>query len=490
MKLYQPFNTTYNDGEITAIPFASAAVELPAFHLQGERAASHLYKDGKLTTWYWQGIALIENQRSVYFPRQNLFSFTELATVRRSKALLWVRRLAKALTLTTGSFLDLSSGILPLWRIYGGEDGSILILSQDLGDLFAAMANDEPKFFNISAWVHHNIHPAFTLCDQLTQLLYYAITGTPPFLRKETREDRYRHLPLAYSFEEVSLQTRLFIDASLSLSLTKQRDSTGNKEPQKALTAFLDATESIEWDAENRTEVPPPSAWQNTPKIQEFLASQAKRAKRIVFWRMKGWLIITIAVSVILVSWFTIDRVSEALKPPYTQFMDPPAIITEYYKGLNALDLSHMDAALAKKVKNPWTMEVTNLFVTRQTRKAYEGFSPTVDPNEWFAGGQKPLIEGSFLYGTTDVTITRLDGRTFEAQAILYTPYPYDEEEADQEHRQSGSYMYTLIQTFTLEEGKKGWYEITSISPPRITRIGFLEIESIPRLEQTPPPAR
>ena len=490
MELYQPFNATYNDEEVTAIPFAATEVELPAFHLQGERAASHLYKDGKLTTWYWQGIALIEGYRCVYFPRQDLFSFTELTTTRRSKALLWVRRLAKALTHVTSDFLDLSSGILPLWRVYGGADGSILILSQDLGDLFAATAGDEPKFFHISAWVHHNIHPPFSLCDQLIQLLYYAITGTPPFLSKNTREDRYRHLPLEYGFEEVSLQTRLFIDDSLSLSLTKQRDSTGNKEPQKALTAFLDAVESIEWDAEDRTEAPPLSSWQNTPKIQEFLENQAKRAKRVVFWRMKGWIIITVAVSVILVSWFTIDRVREALKPPYTQFMNPPEIISEYYIGLNTLDLSHMDAALAKKVKNPWTMEVTNLFVTRQTRRAYEGFSPTVDPNEWIAEGKKPLVEGSFLYGTTDITVTRLDERTFEAQGILYTPYPYDEEEAEGESRPSGAYLYTLTQTFTLEVGKKGWYEITSISSPHIVRIGFLEVETTPRVERTPLPAQ
>lgn len=490
MKLYQPFNATYNDEEVTAIPFAAATVELPAFHLQGERAASHLYKNGGLTPWYWQGIALIDEYRSVYFPRQELFSFTELATLRRSEALVWIRRLAAALTHTTSDFLDLSSGILPLWRIYGGEDGSILILSQDLGDLFAATADDEPKFFNISAWVHHNIHPAFSLCDQLTQLLYYAVAGTPPFLRKEVREDRYRHLPLEYAFDEVSLQTRLFIDESLRLSLTKQRDSTGNREPQKALTAFLDATESIGWDAENRTEVPSLSSWQDTPKIREFLAGQTKRAKRAVFWRMKGWLVITIAVSAILVAWFTIGRISEALKPPYTRFMNPQQIIVEYYQGLNALDLARMDAALAKKVKNPWAMEVTNLFVTRQTRRAYEGFSPTVDPEEWIAEGQKPLIEGSFLYGTTDVSVTRLDEHTFEAQAILYAPYPYDEEETDFENRPSGTFIYSLAQTFTLEIGKKGWYEITSISSPRIARLGFLEVETIPRLEQTLPPAR
>ena len=122
---------------------------------------------------------------------------------------------------------------------------------------------------------------------------------------------------------------------------------------------------------------------------------------------------------------------------------------------------------------------------SRQNRKAYEGFSPTVDPNEWLAEGKKPLVEGSFLYGTTDVTVTRLDERTFEAQGILYTPYPYDEEEVKAEDRPDGAYLYTLTQTFTLEVGKRGWYEITSISSPRIDRIGFLEVEIIPRFEQT-----
>lgn len=489
MDLYQPFDTTYNDEAITAIPFAKADVELPAFHLQGERTVSYRYQEGVLQEWYWQGIALIEEKRSVYFPRQSLFSFTDLATTKRSEALVWVRRLAEALTHTTKNFLDLSSGIIPLWRIWGGDDGSILILSQDLGDLFAATAKDEPKFFYISAWVHHNIHPAFSLCDQLTQLLYFALTGTPPFLRMEAREDRYRHLPAEYSFDEVALPTRRFIDEGLTLSLTKQRDSTGNKEPQKAVTAFLEATETLLWDAEDRSEVPPLSSWQNTPKIQEFLQVQTKRANRAIFWRMKGWIVITVAVSVILVSWFTISRISEALKPPYTQFMNPDQIISEYYTGLNDLDLAHMDAALAKRVKNPWTMEVTNLFVTRQTRQAYEGFSPTVDPNDWLAGGKQPLLEGSFLYGTTDLTVTHLGGQTFLAQATLYTPYPYDEE-VEEDTQLSGAYTYALSQTFTIEVGKKEWYEITSISAPEIVRTGVFEVETTPRFEQTPQPVQ
>ncbi|MFA5698460.1 MAG: hypothetical protein WC954_01860 [Sphaerochaeta sp.] len=484
MALYHPFDSTYNDEAITALPFATAEAELPAFLLQRERKASYLYDGETLTPWYWQGIALIDNKRSVYFPPLKLFSFTELATTRRSEALVWVRRLAEALTHTTLSFLDLSSGILPLWRIWGVEDGSILILNQDLGDLFAATANDENKYFNISSWVHHGLHGAFTLCDQLTQLLYYAITGIPPFAPADVRIDRYRHLPLKYAFEEVNTETRLFIDESLSLSLTKQRDTTGNKEPQKALTAFLAATEELVWNASDQEAALPPNTWQNKEPIQEFLHAQATRAKRAVFWRMKGWIVITIAVSVILVSWFTISRIHDARKPPYTQFMEPGEIVSEYYVGLNTLDLSHMDAALAKRVKNPWTLEVTNLFVTRQTRQAYEGFSPTVDPNEWIAEGKPPLIEGSFLYGTSDLSLTYLDEHTIQAQSTLYTPYPYDEE-VEEGAELSGAYLYTMTQNFSFDVGKRGWYEIVAISAPEIVRFGFIDVPMKPRFEET-----
>lgn len=396
------------------------SMELPTYLLQGEKAQGYLYRDGSMRSWFWEGLTVVDGKRCLYFNPLDIFAFEHIASTKRDQALALVQSLAKALMLLPSSFLDLSSGILPLWRIWGVEDGSILILPQDVADLFASCADEQTRFFHIGAWVHHGLHAPFSLIDQLTSFLYFAAAGFPPFADKNTREDAFRAVPLSLCPIDLDKATTAFIDKTLSLSLTKMRDISGNKESQKALSYFLEQTESLVWNLSVRKEPLKRESLYEVSECTSFLQAQEKRAKRKVFWRKKGWIVITVAVSVFTLAYFTTSRIRTALAPPYTAGMPPITVIEEFYAGQNALDLQKMEASLAKKTKNPASMEVTNLFVTRQTRQAYEGINTQIDPNQWIEDGKPALLEGTFLYGVADLVVKPLGGHLSCFRGAVY----------------------------------------------------------------------
>lgn len=479
----------YNiDGRIMSlIVIGDQSMELPTYLLQGEKAQGYLYKDGTLTSWYWKGLTVIDGKRCIYFDPLKVFAFEQIASTKRNQALKLVRDLANALMALPSSFLDLSSGILPLWRIWGVEDGSLLILPQDVADLFASCSDEQKRFYNLGAWVHHGIHAPFSLIDQLTSFLYFAAVGFAPFYDKDTREDGFKAVPLALCSVNLDKATTNFIDKTLSLSLTKMRDVSGNLESHKALAYFLAQTEHLQWDLPMLEEPKNREALYAIPACASFLEAQKKRAERNRFWRKKGWIVITVVVSVIAVAWFTTSRIQLALAPPYTAGMPPIAIIEEFYAAQNALDLQKMEASLAKKTKNPASMEVTNLFVTRQTRQAYEGINSQIDPNRWISEGKPAILEGTFLYGVADLSIKALDERTFVATGTLYTPYPYsysdEEEEVEQAEKGVQIYTYRIEQQFTVDMGKRGWYEITEISSVEAQPLEKIVVPTYSRIE-------
>ncbi len=477
-KMSRTFPCEIDGQKMQCIVIGPQSMDLPSYLLQGEKACGYIYEDGTLTKWYWKGLSVFEGERCLYFDPLPLFPFSDIATSKRSEALTLVRDLARALESLPYSFLDLSSGILPLWRVWGMEDGRLLILPQDLADLFAACSDEETRYFHSSSWVHHGLHQPFTLCDQMASLLYYAALGFPPFYDKDSREDSFRPLPLSLTGVSLPQTTIQFIDRTLSLSLTKQRDAVMNKEPQKALSWFLSQTESLQWTLEATDSVKSRESLNTVPACASFLEGQHKRAKRRVFWRKKGWLVITIAAIIISVSWFTTTRIQESRKPPYTAGMEPMQIIEAYYDSMNELSLEKMEASLAKGVKNPASMEVTNLYVTRQTRQAYEGINTQIDPNDWIAEGRPPILAGTFLYGITDLSIEQIGENRYLAKGIMWTPYAYSDEEPEPNATATAVYTYELNQEFSVEMGERGWYEITDIGRASVQPLEKLMVET------------
>lgn len=476
--MQKSFSLLIDQSAKSAITIADQDAQLPSYLLGGEKKPGYYYDGKTLSKWYWSGLNAVDGKRVLTFDPLDITPFSALATTLRPKALPLVRSLAEALILCEASFLDLSSGIIPLWRLWATDEGHILIMSQDVGDLFSSVSDEGERYLNVASWVHHTIHPPFSLIDQLTSLLYYSAAGIPPFFDKNTREDGFRALPLSYLDTGLDNQTAAFIDATLSMGLRHMREAAGNKPPQRAVSSFLEQTEALDWNLGALQEPKSREELLAGDKAIDFSRAQAKRANAKVFWRKRGWLIITITVSVLLVGGFVTGRVKEALAPPYTASYNQEEVIRAYYRSQSELDLQKMEASLARKVKNPASLEVTNLFVTRQTRQAYESINVQVNPEAWIAEGRGAIAEGAFIYGISDVQIRRVDGITYQVSATYWAPFNY---EGEAEEGPMAVYAYDLEQRFTVEMGKKGWYEITSISAPEITNMRKIDVPTYPR---------
>ena len=107
------------DGEKkTAICIGQDDFGLPKHLMQGAKYDG-IISDGKtLERWFWDGLCTIEGMRYVYFSPARIRPIYDISTYSRPKALEIVRNLAFALVSADESFLDLITGVLPLYRIW------------------------------------------------------------------------------------------------------------------------------------------------------------------------------------------------------------------------------------------------------------------------------------------------------------------------------------------------------------------------------------
>lgn len=472
------FNTSIEGVPSTCLVLGGKDMDLPSYLLQGEKEFGYIYQNGTLRSWLWKGLTIANGKRCLYFDRLPIYSIWDLAGAHQKDALETAKDLCRALPLLDDAFLNVSSGILPLWRMYGIEGGGVLLFPQSLGDLISSCSDENERYANLAAWVHHDIHPAFGLCDQIVQILYMAASGQPPFLSPQSREDSFRAVPLSLMRCSLDEKTVTFIDDTLALGLTRQRDIAGNGPEQRVLGSWMiTELQALSWGENITTDT-------KNPECVQFLQKQNQRADRRVFWRKKGWLVITIAVAALIVGGFIRNRIKLALTPPYTNGMSDTEIIEEYYTGQTELDVEKMGASLAKHVKNPAEMEVTNLYVTRQTRKAYESMDAVVNVREWIATGKPAITEGANLYGITDVRIKALDSDSYQVESDIWTPYPYEDGNgvpANPGH--ATVYHYTQTQRFVMTTNKRGWRLIASITNLSYRFVGTEEVEVKPNTQ-------
>lgn len=474
--MFEPIIHQEIDGQKSVcIIVGSSDVKLSGNLMQGKKLQAAIWKDGALEWLDWNGIAIIDGMQVLSFPDMDLRPVSAMARD-GAHALARIRSLAEMLSLLPSEFLHLESGILPLWRIYEIHEEGWLVLPQALGSLVEASLRDMDRFELFNAYVHYDIHPNFSLIDEMAQLLYTAVTRKPPYLDHATREDHCNAIPLSFMHTNVPKETCDFIDRVLHMGLTSQRDIAGNKEPQRVLVWFLDQTKDLSW----------PMGGVVTEMIQaestRFFKGQLRRANRRVFWRKKGWLVLLVSAVVLCAAGFTGSKIKQKLTPPYTYGMSDERIITEYYAGQSALDVQKMDASLAPHVHSPADLEVTNLYVNRQTREAYEHVRTIIDVNEWLADGKPPVPETGGVYGVTDVAIEQVDADTYRVDSTIWTPFAYDEEDEGRpvEAGTARAFIYRQHQVFTFTTNKRGWRLIASITNTGYEKIGEETLKTRP----------
>ena len=466
------------DGEAkTAIWIGSDDLGIPRHLMQGEKK-NGIISDGKETKeWYWDGLCAIDGERYVYFAPCRLKSIYEIATSKRSEALTIVRKIAFALQSMKKDFLDLITGIFPLYRIWIYGENDVLILPPDLGDIFAVMRSEERKEAEVNWIIQGNAEKQFLLITEMAELLYYAATGSFPFASTASRDSGFKEIPISF-YANLPEKTEGLINFIFHAKSREMRNIMGNRDGGENLSWFLKRTEDLEWNLENRTDEERDENVRKTESSEEykaFFTSREKKAKRNAFWRVKGTIIIVVSVLTIGLAAFLWSYIGNLLEPPLTKDMEPEAIIEYFYEAQSDCNPDGLTTAVKGDV--PQEMEVMNLYVNTRTRMAYETFDPLVSADDWVENGKPDVPQASVIYGVVLESIEQTGENTYIATGTWYTPFPYDESETIEGSLESiPVYTYRITQSFTFTWNDRGWWNITG---SEILSHEFLGAESV-----------
>ncbi len=476
-------HTNLEGKEKTCIRLGSDEFSVPLHLMTGEKQKGYIYSNGALEPWYWDGLCTIEHNRYVYFDHLDIKPITEIRTAYRKDALDIVRNIAIALSLTDKNFLDLQVGLIPLWRFFIIDEDSVLILPPDLSNLFAVFFEDKERYHYSGAFAKGGTEENFAFLRELGELLYMALTGRAPYEEKKIRDFGYKELPLELFdslFSSLDEKTKGFINFTLHAKSREQRDIMGNTQDGKNLSWFIKNTASLSWNVADLTEE---EIMANDAKLEasEVYKNHWKKieegAKRNNFWRKRGTLIITITIATLLIGGFLFSYISNLLEPPSTVGLDEIGVIESFYNAQSNLDVTGLQESL-KGVSAPQETEVINLYVTTQTRKAYERLE-VMRADEWVDNGKPAINSNVFIYGLDDLVITKTGENQFHAEFTFYSPYSYEDDKELKPEELTGMpiYVYKESQDFTTAWNDRGWWNIVDITNPTVE---FIEVIQIP----------
>jgi hypothetical protein len=478
---------TIDGEEKTLIKLGRDDFGLPKHLMQGEKKCGFLFKDGEIKEHYWEGLVSVDGYKYVYFDKMDILPISAIATTERANALKILRELAYAITKHPESFSSsLESGVIPLWRFYIVKGDGVLLLSDDLSNIFSVMQEEADRQNQVVAFLKKDTEKGYTLISQFGQLLYFALTSILPYEDDDIRNHNYAEIPLELFKEErfpsLPKETEGFINFVLHAKQREMRDIEGNRGPVENLSWFLTRTANLKWEVENLSPEKSEHTLEKmkaTPAYAAFREKTERGAKRTRFWRVKGTIIIISVLALGFGLGFGIPYVKSFFDPPYTRMMEPEEIIRAVYDGQNELNVDAVSDPF-KKAKAPQETEVVNLFVTSRMRYANEGFEPVVRADEWVANGKPAINEQSFVYGVDDVQIEKVDDATYIATATWYTPYAYDEEEetTSDPNAPKEVYTYRVTQRFTFTWNDRGWYNITGCETTASDYLGPETVET------------
>jgi hypothetical protein len=209
------------------------------------------------------------------------------------------------------------------------------------------------------------------------------------------------------------------------------------------------------WAAESADEQPVPTDPVRDKRREAARARRERRRGGAAFWRRKGTLVTAVAGVAALVLLIVGSVIWGIVKPDPTDTWTPEQVVRGYYQGIDALDSEALRKLTSfDKGKEPDLgrdqEEVTNLYVIRQVRTAYEKQSPMVAASAWEAAGRPALTLGQFLYGTSDVTVEGA-GDSWTVRYHRWTSEAAGEGQAQKALGASVADQVTLVKTW------KGW---------------------------------
>lgn len=460
------FKKKQKDGTLnTYIKIGSSEMDIPSSMLQGEKENILFWKDGKIEEINWEGFHIVENTNCLNIGKNlDLIPLAEIAFSQRKNSLNFIINLCDAYKDLNGKIYTIGE-ITPLSTVYFTSDGGVLFLPYQIYAIIDTIIDDSFRFDDKEVWWGPNtIFEDFLFPNFLIQLLYFSLSGQPPYYSENVRNDKFHPEPLSYKNQNDAAK---LCDRVLNF----KRKETMYPKPVDWIENEL---KNISPDIDSYKKV-------QCPELIDFLQKQQKRAKFNIFVRNHGAKTLAITVSTIIVIVILASWIAKITAPPLTRGDTPTQIIESYYQAQNDLDIEMLETSLYKKVKSPFSTEITNLFVTSRVRMAYEKKDTIIDPISWIENGKQPIDAAANIYGNSDLKIKQIDSDTWEASCLFYSPSDYignadSEVEATLETpTEKEVYIYKYVEQYDFIQ-VKDWYEISNIKTISLTLVEKLTI--------------
>jgi len=386
---------------------------LPSNIMQGKRESGYLYKDGKLSEWYWQGFTQQNGNRYIYFEPLKLLHLKDLFTLEQTDFLDRMSDIAELLKIVS------CKRFIPQDALYLIEGGGVLLLPFSIMELQITGKNMEQIETTYEKWVRPGFRDKKVSVYLLASYIYHYIAEEAPLKNPDARDDSYKPTPINLHPGSLNPKAGAWIQKILDANKTDeiQDISIWIEEFKELRDAFF---------IENPIDT--------SIKLEAYLVSREKRVKRKRFLRKRGNILIASTAALAAIIAVLVSILSNALAPPATVGLPPEEMLALYYHSQNILDSELLGDCLDRGVKSEAENMVTYLFVTSRTRLAYEQNDGLVSAQEWLDQGKPDVDPTSMIYGITDLEITQLDEDTFLAEYDLWSPSSGEEPEDNEEY--------------------------------------------------------
>lgn len=449
----------FYDNDRLCIEIARGEGVLKGFDSPQNKQNAFLYHRAQLIELPWQGVQMIGQKCClVFYPHELLTdipsSSTELSKSLRPRAFELLRELTHALGMAGERLFWLQDSI-PLSNFWFFDNGDILLLSDQMGDILDRFELDEDRFVDKSIWHAHNCVDGYGKAQFLFQLLYYTLSGVAPFESPEVRGNQFHAVPLGLLFPQQSSAQPVFktIDKAIS------DDRKFQFSVRKPMTFFIETLEQLSKVSE--ADLVPGE----NPGLEVYRSMLKKRADRRTFFRKKGLKVALIAIASVIVLGIAIFYVYRAVKPPETKDLNEVELIQWYYDAVTNLDVTAMEEPLRNGYNGPDMLEVSSLYVTSSYQKAYGGASNIINPNDWLRDGMPNLPQYSTVYGATCVKVEQLSDDVFRAYVTFWSTSNYlDSSYIEDVENQTEIIVFEYLLTVDFTFRSRGyWREITKI---------------------------
>lgn len=403
--------TLVNETPKSILYISSDEINIPSNVIQGKREPGHIYKDGKISEWYWQGFTQQNGNRYIYFEPLNLQPLETLFTMNNKEFLFRIGEIAELLKAVDGK------SYIPQDAFYLLEGSGVLLLPYSIMELMKIGKNKKRVQDTYEKWVRPGFRDEKVAVYQLTSYLYHFIAGEAPLENPDSRDDTYKPVPVNLFPGNLNPKAGSWIQ---SILIAKKTDEI--PDISTWISEFTSLKDEFFIDEPINT----------STKLETYLATREKRVKRKRFLRKRGSLLMVLTIISTVVLVFLGSMLSNALAPPVTAGLPPEEMLALYYQSQNDLDTELLSDCLDSGVKSEAENMVTYLFVTSRTRLAYEQNDGLVSAQEWLDLGKPEVNPTSLIYGVTDLKITQLDEDTYLAEYDLWVPASGELEETEE----------------------------------------------------------